>query len=324
MQAAQTTKRAVVATLLACIACASAAADFPSRPVRFVVPYTPGAINDFIGRLVGQKLSEMWHQQVIVDNRAGGGTTIGTDIVAKSPPDGYTMLLTATAFAINPALYPKLPFDTVRDFAPVTQIGGSAMLLAVNSQLPVKNVKDLVALAKSKPGQLAYGSTGSGGSAHLMGEMLKSMAGVDVAHVPYKGLAPALTDVMSGQLSYTFGTQLALEGPIKTGRVRAIASTGKARMRTTPDLPTIAEAGFPDYDMTAWWGVAVPAKTPRAIVTKLHDDVVRVLAMPDVRERMSAQGIEVAGTTPQQFEAFLRDEIVRWGKAVKQSGAKPD
>lgn len=313
---------ALAALFSAAIGCG--AADFPSRPVRFVVPYTPGAINDFIGRLVGQKLSEMWRQQVIVDNRAGGGTTIGTDIVAKSAPDGHTMLLTATAFAINPALYPKLPFDTLKDFAPVTQIGGAAMLLAVNSQLPVKNVKELVALAKSKPGQLAYGSTGSGGSAHLMGEMFKSMAGVDVAHVPYKGLAPALTDVMSGQLSYTFGTQLALEGPLKTGRVRAIATTGKARMRTTPDLPTIAEAGFPDYDMTAWWGVAVPAKTPRPLVTKLHDDVVAVLAMPDVRERLSAQGVEIAATTPQQFEAFLREEIVRWGKAVKQSGAKPD
>ncbi len=300
------------------------AADFPSRPVRFVVPYTPGAINDFIGRLVSQKLAEMWKQQVIVDNRAGGGTTIGTDIVAKSPPDGHTLLLTATAFAINAAFYPKLPFDTLRDFTAVTQIGAASMLLAVNAQLPVKSVKDLVALAKAKPGQLAYGSTGSGGSAHLMGEMFKSMAGVDVVHVPYKGLAPALTDVMAGQVSYTFGTQLALDGPMKTGRVRAIAVTGKTRMRTVPDLPTIAESGYPDYDMTAWWGVAVAARTPRAVVMKLHDDIVRVLNMPDVLERLSGQGVEVAGSTPQQFDAFVRAEIARWGKAVRQSGAKPD
>ena len=198
------------------------------------------------------------------------------------------------------------------------------MLLAVNAQLQVKSVRDLVALAKSKPGQLAYGSTGSGGSAHLMGETLKAMAGIDVAHVPYKGLAPALTDVMSGQLSFTFGTPLALEGPLKTGRVRAIAVTGKTRMHTLPDLPTIAEAGYPDYDMTAWWGVAVPVRTPRPLVNRLHDDVVRILAMQDVRERLAAQGIEVAATTPQQFETFLRSEIARWGKAVKQSGAKPD
>ena len=310
--------------LCACAAGSAIAADFPERPVRFVVPYTPGAINDFIGRLVSQKLSDMWKQQVIVDNRAGGGTTIGTDIVAKSPPDGHTLLLTATAFAINAAFYPKLPFDTLRDFAPVTQIGSASMLLAVNAQLPAKNVKTWWRLPRPSPGSLPYGSTGSGGSAHLMGEMFKSMAGVDVVHVPYKGLAPALTDVMAGQLSYTFGTQLALDGPMKTGRVRAIAVTGKTRMRTVPELPTIAESGYPDYDMTAWWGVAVAARTPRAVVTKLHDDIVRVLNMPDVRERLSGQGVEVAGTTPQQFEAFVREEIVRWGKAVKQSGAKPD
>jgi tripartite-type tricarboxylate transporter receptor subunit TctC len=324
MQAGMRLKHGWPVMIFACIAVSASAADFPARPVRFVVPYTPGAINDFIGRLVGQKLGEMWSQQVIVDNRAGGGTTIGTDIVAKSAPDGHTLLLTATAFAINAAFYPKLPFDTLRDFAAVTQIGASSMLLAINAQMPVKNVKDLVTLAKSKPGQLAYGSTGSGGSAHLMGEMFKSMAGIDVVHVPYKGLAPALTDVISGQLSYTFGSQLALEGPLKSGRLRAIAVTGKTRLRTAPELPTIAESGYPDYDMTAWWGVAVPARTPRATVNKLHDDIVRVLAMPDVRERLSGQGIDVAGTTPAQFDAFLREEIVRWGRAVKQSGAKPD
>ena len=324
MQAAKGLKLAWPVLLCACISLSAAAADFPARPVRFVVPYTPGAINDFIGRLVSQKLGDLWQQQVIVDNRAGGGTTIGTDIVAKSPPDGHTLLLTATAFAINAAFYPKLPFDTLRDFAAVTQIGSASMLLVVNAQLPAKNVKELVALAKSKPGQLAYGSTGSGGSAHLMGEMFKSMAGVDVVHVPYKGLAPALTDVMAGQLSYTFGTQLALDGPMKTGRVRALAVTGKTRMRTASELPTIAESGYPDYDMTAWWGVAVAARTPRPVIMKLHDDIVRVLNIPDVRERLSGQGVEVAGSSPQQFEAFVREEIVRWGKAVKQSGAKPD
>jgi tripartite-type tricarboxylate transporter receptor subunit TctC len=299
-------------------------AEFPARPVRFVVPYTPGAINDFIGRLVGQKLAVAWGQQVIVDNRAGGGTTIGTDIVAKSAPDGHTLLLTATAFAINAAFYPKLPFDTLRDFAPVTQIGAAPMLLAINAQLPAKNVKELVALAKSQPGRLAYGSTGSGGSAHLMGEMFKSMAGIDVAHVPYKGLAPALTDVMAGQLSYTFGTQLALEGPLKTGRVRAIAVTGRTRLRTAPELPTIAESGYPDYAMTAWWGVAVAARTPPALVQRLHDDIVSVLGETEVRERFAAQGIELAATTPAQFARFVREEIDRWGAAVRQSGAKPD
>ncbi len=315
--------------LLLLIACAwgagtAVAAEYPSRPVRFLVPYTPGAINDFIARLIAQKLAVAWAQQVIVDNRAGGGTTIGTDIVAKSAPDGHTLLLTPTAFAINVAFYPKLPFDTLRDFAPVTQIGAAPMLLVTNVQLPAKTVKELVALAKARPGQLAYASTGSGGSAHLMGEVFKAMAGIDVVHVPYKGLAPALTDVISGQLGYTFGTQLALEGPLKSGRLRALAVTGKTRLRTAPELPTIAESGYPDYAMTAWWGVAVAARTPPALVNRLRDDIVRVLDEPEVRERLTAQGIELAGTTPAEFARFLRDEIARWGNAVRQSGARPD
>jgi tripartite-type tricarboxylate transporter receptor subunit TctC len=317
-------KRLLPTILCAALAGAAGAADYPSRPVRFVVPYTPGAINDFIARLVGQKLAVAWAQQVIVDNRAGGGTVIGTDIVAKSAPDGHTLLLTPTAFAINVAFYPKLPFDTLRDFAPVTQIGAAPMLLATNVQLPAKSVKELVTLAKSRPGQLAYGSTGSGGSAHLMGEVFKSMAGIDVVHVPYKGLAPALNDVISGQLAYTFGTQLALEGPLKGGRLRAIAVTGRTRLRTAPELPTIAESGYPDYAMTAWWGVAVAARTPPALVNHLRDDIVRVLFEPEVRERFAAQGIELAGTTPAEFARFVREEVERWGSAVRQSGARPD
>ena len=317
-------KRLLPVIVCACVTGAAGAADYPSRSVRFVVPYTPGAINDFIARLVGQKLAMAWGQQVIVDNRAGGGTTIGTDIVAKSAPDGHTLLLTPTAFAINVAFYPKLPFDTLRDFAPVTQIGAAPMLLAINAQLPVKTVKDLVALAKSRPGQLAYGSTGSGGSAHLMGEVFKSMAGIDVMHVPYKGLAPALTDVISGQLGYTFGTQLALEGPLKSGRLRALAVTGKTRLRTAPELPTIAESGYPDYAMTAWWGVAVAARTPPALVKRLRDDIVRVLDEPEVRERLEGQGIEIGGSTPAEFARFVREEVERWGNAVRQSGARPD
>ena len=314
----------LVTALTASIAAAQPASGYPAKAVRFVVPYTPGAINDFIARLIGQKLAVAWSQQVIVDNRAGGGTTIGTDIVAKSAPDGHTLLLTPTAFAINVAFYPKLPFDTLRDFAPVTQIGAAPMLLATNVQLPVKTVKELVALAKSRPGQLAYGSTGSGGSAHLMGEVFKAMAGIDVVHVPYKGLAPALTDVISGQLGYTFGTQLALEGPLKAGRLRALAVTGKTRLRTAPELPTIAESGYPDYAMTAWWGVAVAARTPPALVNRLRDDIVRVLNEPEMRERFAGQGIEIAGTTPAEFARFVREEVERWGSAVRQSGARPD
>jgi tripartite-type tricarboxylate transporter receptor subunit TctC len=300
------------------------AGDYPSRSVRFIVPYTPGAINDFIARLTAQKLTDAWGKQVVVDNRAGGGTLIGTDLVAKSNPDGHTLLLAPTAFAINVSLYPKLPYDTVRDFAPVTQIGSGPYLMVCAPQLPVKNIKELVALAKAKPGTLSYASTGSGGSAHLMGELLKSAAGIDLQHIPYKGLAPGLTDVMSGQVSCTFGTQVAVGGQVKAGRLRAIALTGNVRSKTAPDLPTIAEAGYADYHATGWWGVVVPAATPKAIVAKLHADIVRLLNAPDVRDRLEVQGVEIAATTPAQFEKFIRDEIMRWGKAVKVSGAKPD
>ncbi len=310
--------------LLASPVIAAGAAEFPTRAVRFIVPYTPGAINDFIARLTAQKLTDAWGKQVVVDNRPGGGTLIGTDLVAKSNPDGHTLLLVPTAFAINVSLYPKLPYDSVRDFAPVTQIGSAPYLMVCAPQLPVKNIKELVALARAKPGSLSYASTGSGGSAHLMGELLKVSTGIEMQHIPYKGLAPGITDVMSGQVSCTFGTQVAVGGQVKAGRLRAIALTGNVRSRTAPDVPTIAEAGYADYHATGWWGVVVPSATPKPIVAKLHTDVVRLLALPDVRERLEGQGVEIAATTPAQFEKFIRDEIVRWGKAVKVSGAKPD
>lgn len=302
----------------------SVAIDYPNRSVRFIVPYTPGAINDFVARLVAQKLTDAWGKQVVVDNRAGAGTQIGTDLVAKANPDGYTMLLAPTAFAVNVSLYPKLPYDAVRDFAAVTQIGSAPFLLVCNPQLPLKNVKDLIALAKSKPGQLSYASTGSGGSAHLMGEMLKSAAGVDIAHIPYKGLAPGLTDILAGQVNCTFGSQVAVGGQIKAGRLRVLAITSNVRSKAAPEVPTIAESGYPDYHGTGWWGVLVPALTPKPIVLKLNADIVRVLGAPDVRERLLSQGVEIAATTPSQFAKFIPEEIVRWGKAVKLSGAKPD
>ena len=301
-----------------------AAADFPNRSVRFIVPYTPGAINDFVARLVAQKLSDAWGKQVVVDNRPGGGTQIGTDLVAKSNPDGYTMLLVPTAFAINVSLYARLPYDTVRDFAAVTQIGTGPYLMVCGPQLPVKNVRDIVALAKAKPGSLSYASTGSGGSAHLMGELLKAAAGIEMTHIPYKGLAPGLTDVMSGQVSCTFGTQVAVGAQVKAGRLRAIAITGNVRSKAAPDIPTIAEAGYPDYHATGWWGIVVPAAVPKSVVAKIHTDVVRLLKAPDVREKLEVQGVEIIASTPEQFKKFISEEIVRWGKAVKLSGAKPD
>ncbi len=297
---------------------------WPARSVRFIVPYTPGAINDFVARLVAQKLSDAWGKQVVVDNRPGGGTLIGTDLVAKANPDGHTMLLVPTAFAINVSLYGKMPYDTLRDFAPVTQIGSGPYLMVCASQLPAKNVKELVALAKAKPGALSYASTGSGGSAHLMGELLKAAAGIQMQHIPYKGLAPGLTDVMSGQVSCTFGTQVAVGAQVKAGRLRAMALTGNVRSKSAPDLPTIAEAGYPDYHATGWWGVVLPAATPKTIIAKQHADIGSVLKLADVRDKLEVQGVEIIGSTPAQFAQFIRDEITRWDKAVKLSGAQPD
>ncbi len=308
----------------AAIAADKSAGDYPSRSVRFIVPYTPGAINDFVARLTAQKLTDLWGKQVVVDNRPGGGTLIGTDLVAKANPDGHTLLLAPTAFAINVSLYPKLPYDTVRDFAAVTQIGTAPYLMVCAPQLPAKNIKDVVALAKAKPGSLSYASTGSGGSAHLMGELLKSTAAIDMQHIPYKGLAPGLTDVMSGQVSCTFGTQVAVGALVKAGRLRAIALTGNVRSKTAPDLPTIAEGGYADYHATGWWGVVVPAATPKAVIAKIHADVGRLLRLPDVRDRLETQGVEIIAGMPEQFTRFINEEITRWGKAVKLSGAKPD
>lgn len=317
-----------ITPLLALLAISEAAQaqvnSYPVKPIRFVVPFTPGAINDYMARTIGQKLAESWGHQVIVDNRPGAGTIVGTDIVAKSPADGYTLLLASTALAINVQLYPKLPFDVLRDFAPVTRIGSAPLLLVAAPQLPAKNLQELVAMAKAKPGQISYGSTGSGGAAHLMGEMFKSIAGIDIVHIPYKGLAPALIDVMAGRVNFTFGTYLAVNSHIKAGRLKAFAVTSKVRSRVTPEIPAIAESGYPDYDASAWWGIVVPARTPKPVVAKLNAEIVRILESAQTREQMLAQGVEVAPTTPEGFGKYLAEEIKIWGKAVKQSGATPE
>ena len=303
---------------------AHAAEPYPNRSIRFIVPYTPGAINDFVARLVAQKLTDVWGKSVVVDNRPGGGTLIGTDLVAKASPDGYTLLLVPTAFAINVSLYPKLPYDTAKDFTAVTQIGTGPYVMACNMSLPIKNVKDLVAHAKAHPGTLSYASTGSGGSAHLMGEMLKAMTGIDMAHIPYKGLTPGLTDVSSGQVSCTFGTLVAVGGLIKAGRLRALALTGSVRSKAAPDIPTIAESGYPEYQASGWWGVVLPAKASLAITEKIQKDISDLLSEAEVKEKLAAQGVDIVGSRPAVFKQFIQEEIVRWSRAVKLSGAKPD
>ena len=302
----------------------TASADFPVRPVRFIVTFTPGALNDLIARTLAQPLAGIWGQQVVVDNRPGGGTLIGTELGARAAPDGHTLLLAAVSHAINPSVYPKLPYDSIRDFAPVSHIAASPYILIVNPAVTAKTVKEFVALAKAKPGQLSYGSTGNGGSSHLMGVLLGMMAGIDTVHVPYKGLAPALTDLMAGQLHYSFGSYSTVGPHLKTGRLRPIAVTSLKRAASTPELPTIAEAGYPGYEAIPWWGVLLPAATPKPLVTRINADIIRALQAPEVKERFDAQGLEIIGSSPEQFAAHLKAEIARWSNVVKAAGVRPD
>ncbi len=298
--------------------------DYPRRPVRFVVPYAPGAINDAVARMLAQRLTEVWAHPVIVDNRPGGGTIVGTEIVARSAPDAHTLLLTSVAHAITPALHKKLPYDVMRDFAYVTQVGYGPFVLAVHPGLGVDSVGGLIALARSKPEQLSYGSSGVGGGAHLATEIFKSMAGVRIVHVAYKGGGPAIVDTLTGQVHMTFATPLALGGHIKSGKLRALAVSSARRARALPDLPTMAEACCPGYDAAPGWGVAVPAATPAPTVERLHTAIVAILRQPDIVERYAAQSVEIAATSPAQATAHMQAELQRWAKAVKFAQAKVD
>jgi tripartite-type tricarboxylate transporter receptor subunit TctC len=298
--------------------------SFPNRPVRFIVPFAPGAANDLIARALGSQLSEVWNQTVVVDNRPGGNTVVGSELVARAPGDGHTLLQIGIAHAVNPSVIAKLPYDALKDFALIAQTGEAPFVLVVNPALPARSVKELVALARAKPGTLTYGSTGSGGSSHLMGELLKSKAGIDVIHVPYKGLAPALTDVMGGQIQYSFGSWSTVGPFVKAGKLRALAVTSAKRSPITPELPSIAEEGFKGYDATPWWGIAGPASLPRTLVNRLNSDIRKALATAALRERFGAQGIEIATGSAEQFAALVKAEIVRWAEIVKSAGIKAD
>ena len=311
-----------------CVLCGSKpfafAEGYPSKPIRIVVPYTPGGFNDTLARTLGQKLSEKWGQSVVVDNRPGGGTTIGTSLAAKAPADGYTLLIVSFAFGVNPSLYAQLPYDTQRDFAPVVLAAGTPNILVVNPQLPVNSVQELIALAKSKPGKLNYATAGNGSSNHLSMEMVKSMAGVDIVHVPYKGSAPAVTDLIGGQVDVMFDNVPNVLQHVKAGRLRALAVSSRERSPFMPDLPTVAEAGLPGFDVSVWFGVVAPSGTPRAVVSQLNVEINRILKLPEVVELFHKQGVEPLGGTPDTFAAFLRDQTTKWAKVVKQSGAKAE
>ena len=300
------------------------AASFPSRPIRIVIGFTPGGQPDIFARLIGPKLSESVRQQVVVDNRPGAGGIIGTQIVVNATPDGYTMMSVSSAHSISPAIYAKLPYDTLKDLAGVTMTATAVYVLAVPPSLGIKTVPEFIALAKAKPGQLNFSSAGIGSGTHFAGEMLKQSARIDVVHVPYKGIPESLTDVISGRVQFTMAPIASSLTLVKEGRLRALGVSSKERSGIYPDLPTIAESGLPGFDWNSWGGLLVPAKTPRAIVNKLHREIVRVLGLPDVQQRLRAMGAEAApSSTPEQFDQFLVRQIGLVRQLARAAGIEP-
>jgi tripartite-type tricarboxylate transporter receptor subunit TctC len=316
----------VCASLLACALTAAAHAQtFPTKPVRMIVPFPPGGTTDILARVAAQKLSEALGQQVIVDNRPGAGGNIGTELVAKAPPDGYTLLTDpGSTLTINPSLFTKLPFDPLKDFAPVTIMAAVPNLLVVHPSLPVRNVKELIALAKARPDQLSYASTGAGQSTHLSMELFKSMARVKITHVPYKGSAPAITDLLGGHVLLMFDNMPSALPHAKAGKLRGIAVSTAKRSPVTPDIPTVAESGLPGFEVSVWFGVLATAGTPRDIVERLNRVLVKALQSADVRERLSSQGAEPIGNTPDEFTAQMKRDLVKWAKVVKDADIKLD
>ena len=309
---------------LACVGAHAGAADlsFPSRPIRFIVPNGAGGTTDLVARSVAPKLADMLGQQVVIDNRPGSGGILGTEIVARAAPDGHTLLMgTIGNIAISPALYRKLGYDSLRDFAPVTQLASAAYMVLLHPSVAAKSMKELAALAKIKPGALNFASAGSGTGSHLAAELFKSMAGVDMVHVPYKGGSPAMTDVIAGQVQLMFNGIPSSMPHLRSGRVRALAVTTAARSPAAPELPTIADAGFPGAEATSWTGILVPAGTPAPVIAKLHAAFVKALQFQDVVTRLSMDGATPVGNSPAEFGAYIKSELAKWGKVVKTSGA---
>jgi tripartite-type tricarboxylate transporter receptor subunit TctC len=303
---------------------ANAAADisYPIRPIRLVVPFAPGGSNDIMARLIGQKFSESLKQQVVIDNRGGASGIIGTDIVAKAPADGYTLLMMSLTLAVNPSLYTKLPYDTHKDLRAVTLVATAPLMLVISPSLPVKSVKELIAYAKSNSGKLNFGSGGAGTTPHLAGEMFSSMAGVRMTHVPYKGGGPALADLVGGQIQLMLENIPSTLPFAKSGKLRALAVSGPTRSALVPDLPTLDEAGLKGYAIVGWNGLFVPTGTPRAIVSRLHQETAKALAQSDTKERLATLGAEAVGSNPEEFRAFFNAEIVKWASVVKAAGLK--
>lgn len=302
---------------------AYAQSSYPTKAIRFIVPFPPGGGTDIGTRIIAQKLGERFHQQVLVDNRGGAAGIIGTDLTAKAAPDGYTIMMgNIGTHAINVSLYSKLPYDPVRDFAPVTQAAGLPLFVLTHPSLPVRNVKELIALAKSQPGNLNYSSSGAGGSMHVAAELFQSMAGVKLTHVPYKGGGPAVMDLISGQVSLSFATVLETSQHVKIGRLRPLAVTSAGRSVAFPEIPTVSEAALPGYESISWLGVFAPAGTSREIVTRLNSEIVRILGLPDVKERLLGQGAEPIGNSAEKFAAVQKADIAKYSRLMKASGVK--
>ena len=317
--------RLALGVLFAVFAFSVSAQTYPTKPIRIVVPFPAGGTTDVLARAAAQKLTEALGQAAVVDNRPGAGGNIGAELVAKSPPDGYTLLMgTVGTHAINPSLYPKMPYDHVRDFVPVILVAGVPNVLVINPSLPVNSVQELIAYAKANPGKLNFASSGNGTSIHLSAELFKTMAGVQMAHIPYKGSAPALQDLVGGQVQLMFDNLPSALALIKAGRLKALAVTSKERAAVLPDVPTIAESGLPGFEASSWFGLLAPAGTPQLVIAKLNAEIAKWLATPEAKEKLLAQGAIVAGGTPEDFARHIAAETTKWQKVVKESGAKID
>jgi tripartite-type tricarboxylate transporter receptor subunit TctC len=297
------------------------AQGYPAKPIRLIVPFSPGGPTDILARFVGQKLTEAFGQQVLVENRPGAGTVIGTELVAKAAPDGYTLLMASTSTATIPSLLSKLPYDTLRDFTPVILLVASPNVLVVHPSLPAKSVRELIAIARSRPGQVVYGSGGNGTSAHLGAEILRLMAGVSMVHVPYKGAGPLTVGLISGEVSWMFGTIAPTLPHIQSGRLRPIAVSSARRASVLPEVPPVADT-LPGFEASPWTGVSAPAATPKEVIARLNQEIAKALTTPETRERMAREGTDVVAGTPEQFDAFFRAQIEKWAKVIKAAGIK--
>jgi tripartite-type tricarboxylate transporter receptor subunit TctC len=318
-------KRRLCAVALVVAAASAAAADsFPTKPLRLIVPFPPGGFNDTLARTLGQKLTERWGQPVVVDNRPGAGSTIGTELAARAPADGHTLLLVSFAFAVNPVLYPRLPYDSARDFAPVILAAGTPNFLVAHPDLPATSVQDLLQLTRTRPGGVSYATAGNGTSPHLCMKLLENLTGVRLTHIPYKGSAPAMLDLMGGRVNVMFDNAPNVLSHVRAGKLKALAVTTARRSALAPEVPSLAEAGVPGYDVEVWFGVVAPAVTPKEIIARLNAEIQRILALPDVKGRFAQVGVRTIGGSPEQFAAYLREQTEKWGKVARDAGVRVD